>query len=60
VARIFVDREEQLWHGFVETPAEEMRGANYVERRADAGAWTEAQRSIDMLDRDLGLASPKP
>ena len=35
-----------------------MRDAYYNERRADAGAGTEAQRGFDMLDRDVGLARP--
>jgi hypothetical protein len=35
-----------------------MRDANESERGADAGARTEAQRGIDMLDRDIGLARP--
>ena len=58
VAWILLDREEQLRHCLIEAPAEEMRGAYYEERRADAGAGTEAQRGFDMLDRDVGLARP--
>ena len=37
-----------------------MRGAYCKERHADAGAGTEAQRGIEMLDRDVGLARPNP
>jgi hypothetical protein len=37
-----------------------MARAYYKTRRADAGAWTEAQRSFKMLDRDVGLARPQP
>src|SRR6516165_349011 len=37
-----------------------MRGAYFYERRADAGARTEAQRGLDMLDRDVRLAGPMP
>src|SRR5271165_7536537 len=37
-----------------------MRVAYYKERRADARAGTEAQRSFGMLDRDVGLARPVP
>src|SRR5215469_730152 len=37
-----------------------MRAAYYSERRADAGAGTEAQRGFDMLDRNVGLTRPIP
>src|SRR5437868_6759536 len=40
------------------TPKDERRRLH--ERRADAGAGTEPQRCIDMLDRDVGLAFPQP
>ena len=42
----------------VEASSKEMRTAYYAERCADRGAGTEAQRSFDMLDRDIGLARP--
>ena len=51
-------REEQLQHGLVEPLSKEMRAAYYPERRADGGARTEAHRSFDLLDRDIGLARP--
>jgi hypothetical protein len=35
-----------------------MRGTYYQERRADAGTGTEAQRGVDVLDRDVGPARP--
>jgi len=35
-----------------------MRAAYYPERRTDGGARTEAHRSFDMLDRDIGLTRP--
>jgi hypothetical protein len=38
VARMFLDREEQLWHRLIEAPSVERRGAYNKERRADAGA----------------------
>ena len=44
----------------METPAVEMRGAYYKERRAAAGTRTEAQRGLDVLDRNVGLARPLP
>jgi len=44
----------------METPAVEMRGAYYKERRATTGTGTKAQRGLDMLDRDVGLARPLP
>src|SRR5215831_2025734 len=59
-ARILLDCEEQLRHGLIEAPAQEMGLAYYIERRADAGAGTEAQRGLDMLDRNVGLARPSP
>jgi hypothetical protein len=37
-----------------------MGDANESERRADAGAGTEGQRGLDMLNRDVGLARPIP
>jgi hypothetical protein len=57
-AWILLDREEQLRHGIIEAPSEEMRHTYRKERRADAGAGTEAQRGLIMLDRDIGLARP--
>ena len=45
-ARILLDREEQLRHGLIEAPAEEMRRPMYSERRTDAGARAEAQRGL--------------
>ena len=60
VAWIILDREEQFWHRLVETPRQEMRAAYCNELGADTGARTEAQRGIDMLDRDVGLAGPDP
>src|SRR5208282_3177714 len=59
-AGILLDREEQLRHRLIEAPAEEMGVAYLQERRADPGARTEAQRGLDMLDRDVGLACPIP
>ena len=58
VARIILNREEQLRHGLIEAPAEKMGGAYPDEHRADAGARTEAQRCFAMLDRDVGLTRP--
>ena len=37
-----------------------MRAADYNELRAEPGAGTEAQRGLEMLDRDVGLARPLP
>ena len=58
VARVFLDRELQLRHRLVEAPGVEMRGADNKERRADAGARTEAQRGFDMLDRKCRVCPP--
>jgi hypothetical protein len=33
-----------------------MRTAYYAERRAYAGAGTEAQRRLDIINREIGLA----
>jgi len=40
---VLLDREEEVGHGLIEAPADEMRGAYYKGRRADADAGTEAQ-----------------
>ena len=37
-----------------------MRPAYREEGIADAGAGTESQRGLDMLDRDVGFAGPMP
>src|SRR6516162_1024885 len=37
-----------------------MRGAYHKERRATTGTGTKAQRGLDMLDRNVGLARPLP
>jgi hypothetical protein len=60
VTWILLDRKEQFWHGHIEPPSEEMGCAYGRERVADAGAGTEAQRGLDMLDCGVGLARPKP
>src|SRR5712671_3424831 len=59
VAWILLDREEEFRYCLIEAPSEEMRGAYYRHRRAVAGAGTEPQRGLDMLDRDFGLARPR-
>src|SRR5215471_3764671 len=60
LAGILLDREEEFRHGLVEAPSEKMRAAYCEERLADAGAGTEPQRGLDMLDRDVRLARPDP
>ena len=57
-ARIVLDREQQFWHGFIEAPAEKMRGAYYSERRANSDAGTETHRGLDMLDAKIGITRP--
>jgi len=47
-------------HRLIEAPAEEMRSADHLKWRANAGAGTEAQRGLDMLDRDIELSGPHP
>src|SRR5208283_6213430 len=59
-ARIILDGEKEFRHCLIEAPAEEMCLAYYSERRADAGARAEAQRGLEMFDRDVGLARPLP
>src|SRR5262245_47676868 len=56
VASIFLDREKEFGHGLIEAPSEEMRATYYEERQADAGAGTETQGGLDMLDHEVGLA----
>ena len=55
-----LDREEQIWHRFFEASAKEMRLAQLKDRVGDALARTEAERSLKMLNRDIGLACPIP
>ena len=54
VAWVVLDREDQLRRCLIEAPTEKMRAAYCSERRADAGATTEAQRGFDTRDRDVG------
>jgi hypothetical protein len=54
-AWILLNREEQLRHRLIEAPAEEMRGAYLMERRADPGARTETPRGLEVLDSGVGL-----
>src|SRR6516162_8599764 len=60
VARILLDRQEKFRHRLIEAPSEEMCGAYYHERSAGTGARAKTQSGFDMLDRDVGLARPKP
>jgi hypothetical protein len=57
---VLLDRQEQFRHGLCEAPAEKMRVAYLKERRADSRPRAEAQRGIDMFDRDVGLTRPIP
>ena len=57
-AWIFLDRQEQLRHRLVEAADEEMRGAYHVRRLTDAVARAEAQRGLDMLDREYRVGRP--
>ena len=59
-AGILLDCEEQVWYGLCETPSKEMRAAYHNERYADAGAWAEPQRRLDVLQGGVGLARPQP
>ena len=62
--RILLDREEQLWHGLIEAPADEMRDAYCKERPADAGVVfaTEDRPALTLKPKGgrLGLVSGKP
>ena len=60
MARVFLDRAEQFRHRLVEPPVDEICRANPHERRAHARARAEAQRGLDMLDRNIGLTGPNP
>ncbi len=42
IARIVLDREEELRQCLIEAPADEMRGADCKENPADSGAGTKA------------------
>src|SRR5262249_933712 len=59
-ARILLDRKEQFRHGFIEAPSQEMRLAYQRMRRTNAGARTEPQRGLGVLDREVRVAREKP
>src|SRR5215469_6023641 len=59
-ARILLRREAQFPNSLVETPPEEMRRADHQERRADPGPRAEAEGGFRTLNRQIGLARPKP
>ena len=54
-ARIFLDREEQFRHRFIEAPSEEMRAAYRSGRSAHTGAGAEAVRGFD--DARIAISS---
>src|SRR5580704_1928801 len=55
-AGVLLDREQQLRDCLIEASRIKMRGADCEESPADPGARAEPQRSLGVLDRDLGLA----
>src|SRR5215469_2210420 len=57
---ILLDCDEQFRHRLIKAPSQEMRLAYQRKRGANAGARTETQRGLGMLDREVGLAGEKP
>src|SRR5205814_1823796 len=55
-ARVLLDREDQLWYGGLETPADKMRRADNVGRERGPSTRAETQRGFDVLDCRFGLA----
>ena len=55
-AGILLDREEWMRRCLIEAASQEMRLTDDGERGADPGAWAEAQRGLDMRDRNVRLA----
>src|SRR6266436_1579706 len=51
-AWVVLDREQQLRGRQIEPPADEMRSADLDRSPADPSAWAQAQRRLDMFDRD--------
>jgi len=57
---MFLDGDEQFRHRLIEAPIGKKGAAYDSERCADADARTEAERLLDMLDREIVLARPTP
>src|SRR4051812_24340694 len=53
--RIVLNGHEQSWYRLFKAPADEMRDAEQMERRANASAWAEAQRRFEVFNRGIGL-----
>lgn len=60
IARIFLNRQEQLRRRFVKLAFEEMGFADQAQRRTRALARAQPQRSLGMLDREIVLTAPEP
>src|SRR6516225_11239470 len=59
VCGAFVDRYKKLGDRCIELPLEHMRGADHRQMRTEPLARAEAQRVLDMRDRQVGLAGPQ-
>jgi hypothetical protein len=59
-SRILLDHQAQFRQCLIETPTDEICGAEIGMRPAGAGPGAEAQRGIEMLDRDIRLPRPEP
>src|SRR5262249_33522041 len=56
--RRLLHRHAQRGCCLVEAAAGEVRDSQYPEVVADAVTWVEAERCLDLLDREIGLARP--
>ena len=56
--RVVLNGQEQLRRRFVKPTFEEIGETDRAERRALTLARAQAQRGLDMLDREIGLAGP--
>jgi hypothetical protein len=57
-AWVVLDREQELWYRQIEPPTDEMGSANLDRSPADTSARAQAQRGLDMFDRDVWLPRP--
>src|SRR5271166_2427479 len=58
--RLLLQRLTQRRSGFLKSPGKEMGHADPHERVCSPFARVEAQRSLEMLDREIGLPGPQP
>ena len=57
---ILLDRQEEARYRLIEASTDKIRTAERGERRTNPGSRAETQRGLDVLYRNLRLASPAP